>query len=83
MIEEFRNACRPGTIGGFLPGVKQIENVAALRGIVRKSIGLSDIHLGYGFAIGNCRGNCFKIFIRNIRSMLLSCFFDCRKYGGP
>jgi tRNA-splicing ligase RtcB (3'-phosphate/5'-hydroxy nucleic acid ligase) len=32
---------------------------------VGKSIGLPDIHSGYGFAIGNC----FKIFTRNIRSM--------------
>jgi tRNA-splicing ligase RtcB (3'-phosphate/5'-hydroxy nucleic acid ligase) len=74
MFEELRNACRPGMIGGFLPGVKQIANVAALPGIVGKSIGLPDIHSGYGFAIGNC----FKIFIKNIRSM----FFYCRKYGG-
>lgn len=38
--------------GGFLPGVKQIGNVAALPGIVGYSIGLPDIHSGYGFAIG-------------------------------
>ncbi|OQR76162.1 tRNA-splicing ligase RtcB-like [Tropilaelaps mercedesae] len=42
-----------GGIGGFLPGVKQIANVAALPGIVGNSIGLPDIHSGYGFAIGN------------------------------
>lgn len=72
MFEELRNACRPGAMGGFLPGVKQIANVAALPGIVGKyvslefyvflalsnlrsfrSIGLPDIHAGYGFAIGN------------------------------
>lgn len=41
-----------GGIGGFLPGVKQIANVAALPGIVGNSIGLPDIHSGYGFAIG-------------------------------
>lgn len=34
MFEELRNACRPGQTGGFLPGVKQIANVAALPGIV-------------------------------------------------
>ena len=34
-------------------GVKQIANVAALPGIVGKSVGLPDIHSGYGFAIGN------------------------------
>ena len=40
-------------VGGFLPGVKQIANVAALPGIVGRSVGLPDIHSGYGFAIGN------------------------------
>ena len=34
-------------------GVKQIANVAALPGIVGRSVGLPDIHSGYGFAIGN------------------------------
>ena len=45
--------CYPGQIGGFLPGVKQIANVAALPGIVGRSVGLPDVHSGYGFAIGN------------------------------
>ncbi|XP_052897136.1 RNA-splicing ligase RtcB homolog [Anopheles moucheti] len=53
MFDELRNACRPGMTGGFLPGVKQIANVAALPGIVGRSVGLPDIHSGYGFAIGN------------------------------
>ncbi|XP_045785165.1 RNA-splicing ligase RtcB homolog [Maniola jurtina] len=53
MLDELRNSCRPGMTGGFLPGVKQIANVAALPGIVGKSVGLPDIHSGYGFAIGN------------------------------
>ncbi|CAD5122161.1 DgyrCDS10609 [Dimorphilus gyrociliatus] len=53
MFEELQHACRPGGFGGFLPGVKQIANVAALPGIVGNSIGLPDIHSGYGFAIGN------------------------------
>lgn len=39
--------------GGFLPALKQIANVAALPGIVGHSIGLPDVHSGYGFAIGN------------------------------
>ncbi|GFR31489.1 hypothetical protein TNCT_698971, partial [Trichonephila clavata] len=34
MFDELRNFCRPGTVGGFLPGMKQIGNVAALPGIV-------------------------------------------------
>jgi tRNA-splicing ligase RtcB len=37
----------------LFPGVKQIANVAALPGIVGRSVGLPDIHSGYGFAIGN------------------------------
>lgn len=52
MFDELQNSCRGG-IGGFLPGVKQIANVAALPGIVKCSVGLPDVHSGYGFAIGN------------------------------
>jgi len=37
----------------FVPALKQISNVASLPGIVGHSIGLPDIHAGYGFAIGN------------------------------
>ena len=33
--------------------MKQIANVAALPGIVGRSVGLPDVHSGYGFAIGN------------------------------
>ena len=40
-------------MGGFLPAVRQIANVAALPGIVGPSIGLPDVHSGYGFSIGN------------------------------
>ena len=40
MFEELRNSCRPGMIGGFLPGVKQIANVAALPGRKRKLPGI-------------------------------------------
>lgn len=53
MFDELKNACRPGAVGGFLPGMKQIANVAALPGIVWRSVGLPDVHSGYGFAIGN------------------------------
>uniref|UniRef100_A0A914X8Y1 3'-phosphate/5'-hydroxy nucleic acid ligase n=1 Tax=Plectus sambesii TaxID=2011161 RepID=A0A914X8Y1_9BILA len=53
MFDELEHACQPGGIGGFLPAVKQIANVASLPGIVGHSIGLPDIHSGYGFAIGN------------------------------
>lgn len=53
MFDELRIFANSGGIGGFLPAMKQIGNVAALPGIVKKSIGLPDIHSGYGFAIGN------------------------------
>lgn len=54
MFEELKFASESGGQGGgFLPAVKQIGNVAALPGIVKHSIGLPDIHSGYGFAIGN------------------------------
>lgn len=42
-----------GHQGGFLPALKQLANVASLPGIVSRSIGLPDIHAGYGFAVGN------------------------------
>ena len=53
MFEELKLASQTGQVGGFLPGMKQIANVAALPGIVGRSIGLPDVHSGYGFAIGN------------------------------
>jgi tRNA-splicing ligase RtcB len=53
MFDELRQHSRTGGYGGFLPGMKQIGNVAALPGIVGKSVGLPDVHSGYGFAIGN------------------------------
>jgi tRNA-splicing ligase RtcB len=57
MFEELEQACRSGNNNaGFLPAVKQIANVAALPGIVKYSIGLPDVHAGYGFAIGNVAG---------------------------
>ena len=34
MFEELRLSCKSGGMGGFLPGMKQIANVAALPGIV-------------------------------------------------
>jgi len=52
-VQELEQACSAGGYGGFLPAVKQIANVAALPGIVQSSIGLPDVHSGYGFAIGN------------------------------
>eukprot|EP00794_Sanderia_malayensis_P006117 gene6117-6821_t len=53
MFEELKQFCSSGGVGGFLPGTKQVANVAALPGIIGRSVGLPDIHAGYGFAIGN------------------------------
>ena len=38
MFEELANACRTGGIGGFLPAVRQVGNVAALPAIVNVSL---------------------------------------------
>lgn len=53
MFDELKHFSSSGGMGGFLPGMKQIANVAALPGIVGRSVGLPDVHSGYGFAIGN------------------------------
>jgi len=53
VFEELKYHSERGGIGGFLPAVKQIGNVASLPGIVGASVGLPDMHSGYGFAIGN------------------------------
>jgi tRNA-splicing ligase RtcB (3'-phosphate/5'-hydroxy nucleic acid ligase) len=39
--------------GAFTAAVQQLCNVATLPGIIGSSIGMPDIHSGYGFAIGN------------------------------
>jgi tRNA-splicing ligase RtcB (3'-phosphate/5'-hydroxy nucleic acid ligase) len=52
LMDELRKE-KHGSGAGFLPAVKQVANVAALPGIVGSSIGMPDIHSGYGFAIGN------------------------------
>ena len=53
VFSELQQYCKSSAQQGFLPALKQIANVAALPGIVRHSIGLPDVHSGYGFAIGN------------------------------
>lgn len=53
MFDELKQFVAKGGVGGFLPGMKQLANVAGLPGIVSKSIALPDVHSGYGFAIGN------------------------------
>ncbi|KAJ1494487.1 tRNA-splicing ligase [Baffinella frigidus] len=52
-LRQFTKAGGASGQGGFLPAMKQIANVAALPGIVGRSIALPDVHAGYGFAIGN------------------------------
>ncbi|CAJ0574322.1 unnamed protein product, partial [Mesorhabditis spiculigera] len=53
MFEELKQSLDlPGKVG-FLPAVRQIANVASLPGIIGHSIGLPDVHSGYGFSIGN------------------------------
>lgn len=53
LYDELRAYSGARGCGGFLPALKQVANVATLPGIVGDSIGLPDIHAGYGFAIGN------------------------------
>lgn len=53
LYEELDQFIESKGVGGFLPAIKQVANVAALPGVVGRSIGLPDIHSGYGFAIGN------------------------------
>ncbi len=48
LFGELRDSCDAGSRGGFLPAVKQVANVAALPGIVGGSLGMPDIHSGYG-----------------------------------
>eukprot|EP01116_Phalansterium_solitarium_P008487 TRINITY_DN22392_c0_g1_i2.p1 TRINITY_DN22392_c0_g1~~TRINITY_DN22392_c0_g1_i2.p1 ORF type:complete len:507 (-),score=158.64 TRINITY_DN22392_c0_g1_i2:186-1706(-) len=53
VFDELEQHSKSKGIGGFLPAVKQIANVASLPGIVGYSLGMPDIHSGYGFSIGN------------------------------
>jgi len=48
-LEEYHK----GRQGGIIPAIVQLANVAGLPGIVGLSLGMPDIHCGYGFAIGN------------------------------
>jgi hypothetical protein len=41
VFEELQHAAKQGGVGGFLPAVKQIANVAALPGIVKASATLA------------------------------------------
>ena len=52
IFEELKSHCTSGGYGGFLPAVKQIANVAALPGIVKRSIGHNIFSLKDFHAIG-------------------------------
>lgn len=52
LLEELRHFHASGNTS-FLPALYQIGNAASLPGAVGASIGLPDIHTGYGFAIGH------------------------------
>ena len=52
--------------------MKQIANVAALPGIVGRSVGLPDIHSGYGFAIGNMAAFDMEVTINTLLRLLLN-----------
>lgn len=45
VFEELQHATR-GDGGGFLPAVRQVANVAALPGIVKRSMAMPDVHSG-------------------------------------
>jgi tRNA-splicing ligase RtcB len=53
VFDELRQSVESQGVGGFLPALRQVANVASLPGIVGRSVALPDIHSGYGFAIGN------------------------------
>ena len=50
---EARERSGGGGGGGFKPAMEQLANVATLPGMVHLSVGMPDLHSGYGFAIGN------------------------------
>ncbi len=52
VFDELDKSGSTGGQGGFIPAVQQIANVATLPGIVGKSLGMPDLHSGYGFSIG-------------------------------
>ncbi len=52
LMEEMAHYRATGN-SSFIPALHQIGNAAALPGVVGASIGLPDIHCGYGFAIGH------------------------------
>ncbi len=54
MFDELKQHSRTGGYGGFLPGIKQIANVAALPGIVGVSITII-VSVVYGGGVSDTR----------------------------
>lgn len=63
MFDELKQSCRSGGYGGFLPGMKQIGNVAALPGIV-------------GVRYSSVLYTVILIYVQLISVENLSCCFD-------
>eukprot|EP00210_Caulerpa_lentillifera_P002021 g1936.t1 len=52
LFQHLQNESRSSS-SGFTSAFKQLANVATLPGIIGCSLGMPDLHSGYGFAIGN------------------------------
>eukprot|EP00775_Hariotina_reticulata_P006207 gene6207-6443_t len=53
MLVSEAQASGAGSGGVFVSSLQQLANVATLPGVVGVSVGMPDLHSGYGFAIGN------------------------------
>ncbi|KAF4022623.1 hypothetical protein G4228_014487 [Cervus hanglu yarkandensis] len=73
MFEELRNACRGGGVGGFLPAMKQIGNVAALPGIVHLT--------GQPVLIGGTMGTCSYVLTGTEQGMTETFGTTCHGAG--
>lgn len=66
MFDELKQSCRTQGYGGFLPGMKQIGNVAALPGIVGVSVqAYTHIH------VSNMISNWYNRNVALLKSRLL------------
>lgn len=51
-LDTSKNRKKMTQMGGFIPALQQLANVAALPGVI-KCMAMPDVHSGYGFCIGN------------------------------
>lgn len=51
-LDTSKNKKKESQMGGFIPALEQLANVAALPGVIR-CLAMPDVHSGYGFCIGN------------------------------